>query len=105
MDRITVKKIIETNLKKGKLARMFVHDKTLETYNKVIDSIDNKYKLKVCLNLSQLDTPTILVGNCYSSYYPVFYCFNDKIYIHINSKTVITSDVEEAIETIEKCFY
>lgn len=105
MDRITVKKIVEANLNKGKLARLFRNDKTLETYNNVIDSIDKKYKLKVCLNLSQLDTPSILVGNDYSAFYPIFFCFNDKIYIHINSKTVITSDVDEAIETIEKCFY
>lgn len=105
MDRITIKKIIEINLKKGKISRIFKNGKTLETYNNFIDSIDKKYKLKICDQLSQLDTPMILVGGHLSPFYPVIYCFEDKYYIIIKTKTTITSDLGEAIDLVEKCFY
>ena len=47
----------------------------------------------------------ILVGGHLSPFYPVIYCFEDKYYIIIKTKTTITSDLEEAIDLVEKCFY
>lgn len=105
MDRITVKKIVEVNLKKNKLSRIFKNGKTLETYNNFIDAIDKRYDLKVCMPLSQLDTPMIMVARHLSCSYPVVYCFDDKYYVVIDTKTTITTDLEEALELIEKQFY
>ena len=40
MDRITVKKIIEINLKKGKVSKILKSNCTLKTYNNFIDAVD-----------------------------------------------------------------
>lgn len=105
MDRITVKKIIEINLKKGKVSKILKSNCTLKTYYNFIDAIDKKYKLKVCNSLSQLDTPIILVGYNFFYSYPAVYCFKNNYYVLINSKTTITSDLEEVLDLIEKHFY
>ena len=105
MDRLTVKKIIETNLKKGKVSKNLKSDCTLKTYNNFIDAVDKRYKLKVCNRLSQLDTPIILIGYHFFYSYPVIYCFENNYYIFINSRTTITSDLEEVLDLIEKHFY
>ena len=105
MDRITVKKIIEINLKKGKVSKILKSNCTLKAYNNFIDAVDKRYKLKVCNNLSQLDTPVILVGYYLFYSYPVVYCFGNNYYVLINSKTTITSDLEEVLDLIDKHFY
>lgn len=105
MDRLTVKKIIEINLKKGKISEILKNNDTQDSYNNFIDAIDKRYKLKVCMNLSQLDTPMILVGYRFSFSYPFVYCFGNTYYVRIENHTTITTDLNEAIELIDKFFY
>ena len=105
MDRLTVKKIIEINLKKGKISEILKNNDTQDSYNNFIDAIDKRYKLKVCMNLSQLDTPMILVGYHFSFSYPFVYCFGNTYYVRIENHTTITTDLNEVIELIDKFFY
>lgn len=105
MDRITVKKIIEINLKKGKISAILKNNDTQNSYNNFIDTIDKCYKLKVCMSLSQLDTPMILVGHRFSSFYPIVYCFGNTYYVRIENHTTITTDLKEVLEIIDKFFY
>lgn len=105
MDRLTVKKIIEINLKKGKVSKILKGNDTLETYNNFVDAVDKRYKLKVCNKLSQLDTPVILVSYNFFYSYPVIYCFENNYYVLISSKTIITSDLGEVLDLIDKHFY
>lgn len=105
MDRLTVKKIVEVNLEKGKISKILKNNNTKDSYNNFIDTIDKRYKLKVCMSLSQLDTPMILVGHRFSSYYPIVYCFGNTYYVRIENHTTITTDLNEVIELIDRFFY
>jgi hypothetical protein len=107
MDKLTVRKIVEVNLKKGKVSKVLKNNDTLETYNNFIDAIDERYKLAVCNKLSKLDTPIILVKypSTYSYSWPLIYCFDNNYYILINAKTTITTDIEEVLDLIDKHFY
>lgn len=107
MDKLTVRKIIEVNLKKGKISKVLKNNDTLRTYNNFIDAIDERYKLAVCNKLSQLDTPIILVKHqsTYPCSCPLVYCFDNNYYILINAKTTITTDIEEVLDLIDKHFY
>ena len=105
MDKLTVRKIIEVNLQKGKVSKVLKNNDTLKTYNNFIDAIDERYKLAVCNKLSQLDTPIILVKYHSTYSWPLIYCFDNKYYILINAKTTITTDIEEVLDLIDKHFY
>lgn len=105
MDRLTVKKIIEINLEKGKQPPLINKKETHNTYCKLIDSLDKRYKVRVGRRLSPLDTPVIIIGFKFSFIYPLVYCFNENYYASNGVEIIITPKLEEIISYIDRFFY
>lgn len=105
MDRLTVKKIVEINLEKGKQPPHINKKTTHDTYCNLIDTLDKRYKIRVTRRLSPLETPVIIIGFKFALVHPLVYCFNKNYYASNGVETIITPKFEEIISYIDKCFY
>lgn len=106
MDRLTVKKIIEINCKKNRICNSRKSKELYKAYIDFIDSFPDYYSFSVSLKLSQVDTPILIVENRKNKIKPnvLVYCFENNYYLHMNYKTTITSDVDEASYQVENYF-
>lgn len=106
MDKLIIKKIIEINLEKGKAKNFSNREGTLNAYCKLIDYLDEHYKISIGRKLSPLSTPVIIIGYRLSIDYPLIYCFDGRYYFNaLTSKTIITNDVSEVLKLIDEHFY
>jgi len=106
MDRLTVKKVIEINCKKNRICNSSKSKVLNKCYQSLIDSLPEYYTFSVSLRLSEVDTPILIIENKKNKLKPnvLVYCFENNYYLHMNYKTTITSDLEEASLQIEKYY-
>lgn len=106
MDRLTVKKIIEINCKKNRICNSNKSKELNKAYQNLIDSLPDYYSFSVSLRLSEVDTPILIIENKKNKLKPnaLVYCFENNYYLHMNYKTTITSDLDEASFQIENYY-
>lgn len=105
MNKFTIKKVVEINFEKGK-AKLFPNkEKTVEAYNKLIDSLDEHFEISVIRRLSPMGTPILVISYKSIIDCPFIYCFDGRYYFHLpTAETTITSDVSEVLKLIKKHF-